>query len=615
MTSELENLIIALIHKANTTENIDSKEFLRLQHRWRRVSAQPFYTKAEILAALPHHPLWQQLPDDVRKRLRSWCQVKPIRTASGVATVTLLTKPWPCPGECVFCPADIRMPKSYLANEPGAARAESHWFDPFLQLCARLEALQAMGHPLDKVEVIILGGTWDAYPLTYQIWFVSEIYRALNEFGRHQESYRERVAWYRELDERLYDQELVLSDQAEVNRARVMAVQTQIDAGELSYNEAVSRYYLHGQREQILQTKQQTTWERLARLQEENTHSRCRNVGLVIETRPDEVNPERAIVYRRLGCTKIQLGIQSVQDKILARNGRPITPSQITKALAILRLFGFKLHTHFMANLLGAQPESDIEDFREFVTNERYLPDEIKLYPCALIANAPLKMFWQRGEWQPYTEKQLLQVLVADMRVVPRYVRISRMIRDFSADDILSGNKKTNFRQLVDMELTRQKVTSFDIRSREIKNEQIVAADLSLRETRYQTIVSTEYFLEWVTQTDKIVGFLRLSLPNLERAHIYVPPDCDAWNLLDGQTAMIREVHVYGVVSRLGETGQTQHLGLGKKLIARAEEIACEHDYNQLRVISAVGTREYYRKLGFVLDGCYQVKKILAKKS
>jgi len=348
----------------------------------------------------------------------------------------------------------------------------------------------------------------------------------------------------------------------------------------------------------------------LAALQKENAGARSRCVGLVIETRPDLITPSGARKYRLLGCTKIQLGIQSVDEKILAANGRAVSRAQITKALAVLRLFGFKLHTHFMCNLIGSYVERDIADFREFVTSEQFLPDEIKLYPCALIANAPLKFVFEQGGWRPYSGEELLQVLVADMKAVPRYVRISRMIRDFSADDIMVGNKKTNFRQLVDQELARQNVRSLDIRSREIRGDSIHDGDLRLHELAYVTSVSREYFLEWVTPDDKIVGFLRLSIPDPAKARDFLPPSDDTWNLINEHSAMIREVHVYGLTSRLGEHTRTQHLGLGKKLIARAEAIARENGRGVLRVISSVGTREYYGRLGFVQEGVYQVKNI-----
>ena len=611
MESNLQLLIddlIALIQSDSESQ----EDFLRLQHRYRKPQAeQPFFTKSEILAQLPAHPAWPSLEPRQQKALHSLLRVKPIRTASGVATVTILTKPWPCPGQCIFCPADIRMPKSYLANEPGAQRAEANYFDPYLQVTNRLESLAAMGHTLAKVEIIILGGTWDAYPEKYQLWFIAEVFRALNDFGTHQERVAVREHFYQNLDQQLHTQELTLSNQAGINAARTQTAQKQINSGQISYNQLVTQEFLASKREQQLQTLQTDTWETLAVLQEENSHAYHRNVGLVIETRPDEITSLHAQNYRRLGCTKIQIGVQSVNDRLLTANGRFVTTAQITRAFAILRLYGFKIHAHFMANLYGATSESDIEDFVEFVTNPNYLPDEIKLYPCALLANAPLMNYYKQGQWQPYTHDQLLQVLSANMRTVPAYMRISRMIRDFSATDIVAGNKKTNFRQLVDQKLQKQGSKSLDIRSREIKNQKIDASSLRLDEVIYDTSISREHFLQFVTPTNKIVGFLRLSLPQPQKVKNIFPNYHDDWRLLD-QTAMIREVHVYGVVAGLDAHTNSQHLGLGKKLIARAQAIAKKHGYQKIRVISAVGTREYYAARGFQQVGYYQ-EKILWK--
>ena len=607
MDSNLQLLIDDLITMIQSGSD-SHDDFLRLQHHYRKPQAeQPFFTKSEILAQLSAHPAWPSLEPRQQRALHSLLRVKPIRTASGVATVTSLTKPWPCPGQCIFCPADIRMPKSYLANEPGAQRAEANYFDPYLQVTNRLESLAAMGHTLAKVEIIILGGTWDAYPEKYQLWFIAEVFRALNDFGTHQERAAVREHFYQDLGQRLHARELTLSNQASINAARTQTAQKQINSGQISYNQLVTQEFLASKREQQLQTLQTDTWETLAVLQEENSHACHRNVGLVIETRPDEITSLRAQNYRRLGCTKIQIGVQSVNDRLLTANGRFVTTAQITRAFAILRLYGFKIHAHFMANLYGATPESDIEDFAEFVTNPNYLPDEIKLYPCALLANAPLMNYYKQGQWQPYTHDQLLQVLSANMRAVPAYMRISRMIRDFSATDIVAGNKKTNFRQLVDQKLQKQGSKSLDIRSREIKNQKIDADSLRLDEVVYDTSISREHFLQFVTPTNKIVGFLRLSLPQPQKVKNIFPNHHDDWRLLD-QTAMIREVHVYGVVAGLDAHTNSQHLGLGKKLIARAQAIAKKHGYQKIRVISAVGTREYYAARGFKQVGYYQEK-------
>ncbi|MBQ6438342.1 histone acetyltransferase, partial [bacterium] len=541
----MSELIASLIaFAANAAHSLTPQDFLRLSRQWAKKHHQPLPTKAQVLSALPTDIHWQNTDESVRNRVLAWLQVKPIRTLSGVATVTLLTKPWPCPGECIFCPSDVRMPKSYLANEPGAARAEANFFDPLLQICSRLDTLSQMGHPLDKIEIIILGGTWDAYPLAYRLWFVSQVFHALNLFGHHRDEVERRRQFY----ETLSQSDLPLSANAQ-NNAKIMAVhQQKIDNGHTNYNRTAQQVYLGSHREQTLSQFQTATWATLARQQDLNVTAAHRNVGLVIETRPDCITPAAAAAYRRLGATKIQLGVQSVNDDILRLNGRHLTSATIAQAFAILRLFGFKIHAHFMANLLAAPPEGDIHDFAQFVSDKRFLPDEIKLYPCALLRSAPLYHLYEAGRYQPYTSEQLLTVLVANVTATPPYTRITRMIRDFSSHDIVAGNKHTNFRHLVDHELAKQNIKPQEIRSREIKNETIDPAKLTLDEIHYATNVSDEYFLQFVTPEHKIVGFLRLSLPKT----VDSPEILSHLPWLTAPSAMIREVHVYGSTSTLG---------------------------------------------------------------
>ena len=610
---QLQLLAAEIIAHVQNGETLVRGDLVRLQKKFPRENGgeRAFFTKAEMWQQVQQADEWQQLSSQQQKQIERFLQVKPIRTQSGVATVTILTKPWPCPGKCIFCPADVRMPKSYLANEPGAQRAELNFFDPYLQVHNRLETLKQMGHKLDKVEVIVLGGTWDAYPLDYQRWFIKEVYQALNDFANEKQKQMaviRRRGFYDSLVKKLSNQEAVLTDKPEENKQRWRDYQQQVDLGKKSYNQLLGDVYLHSAWEQAVAAREVASWEELEQAQQINSQSECRNVGLVVETRPDEITWQRAMKYRRLGCTKIQLGIQSVKQMILDANKREISVEKMAQALAILRLFGFKLHVHFMANLYQATPESDIEDFATLVTDERFLPDEIKLYPCALLASSELINYYRDGRWRPYSEQELLRVLTANMLVAPEYVRISRMIRDFSAHDIVDGNKKTNFRQLVDQELFGEGRKSCEIRSREIRGRAVKLEELELQVLPYSTSVSQEYFLQYVTSDGAIAGFLRLSLPDTKRAEKLLGKQKDEWQLLSEQAAMIREVHVYGRVSALGQTGSSQHLGLGRRLVNRAEKIAREHSRTIIRVISAIGTREYYGKLGYELVGYYQEK-------
>ena len=310
---------------------------------------------------------------------------------------------------------------------------------------------------------------------------------------------------------------------------------------------------------------------------------------------------------RRMGCTKVQMGIQSLQEQVIAANARGTSREVIARALALTRLFGFKLHTHFMVNLLGATPESDKADYLEFVSDERFLPDEVKLYPCVLVGGTGLCTYYEAGTWAAYSDDELLDILVADMQVTPVYTRISRMIRDISTDDIIAGNKRPNLRQLAELKASQAGAPVQEMRSREICEKSTASSELEMQDYCYNTSVSTEHFLQWVTSAGELAGFLRLSLPKQE-----VVAACGAHIPYGLSEAMIREVHVYGKVAQLsGRAQNAQHLGLGKALVERACELAREAGFERINVISSVGTREYYRKLGFDTVGLYQQRALL----
>jgi elongator complex protein 3 len=329
-------------------------------------------------------------------------------------------------------------------------------------------------------------------------------------------------------------------------------------------------------------------------------------VGLTIETRPDDINPEQLYLLRRLGCTKIQIGIQSLDQAILDLNQRNITVQRIQDAFSYIRLFGFKIHAHFMLNLLGSTPESDKQDYLGLVSDPAYLPDEIKLYPCTLVLSSRLVKHYQDGSWQPYSEPELIDVLTIDVMNTPAYTRISRMVRDIAAPDIVAGNKKTNLRQMVENKLAQSTKQPQEIRYREINRDQAEIENLALDCIEYSTTATQEYFLQWVTAEKRIVGFLRLSLPKPD----YLAEHQDDLPIKPNE-AMIREVHIYGAVARLKTSGEgAQHYGLGRRLIDIACDIAKASGYQKINVISSVGTREYYRNLGFYDNGLYQQREL-----
>lgn len=554
------------------------------------------------------------LSDEQQRRLVRTLQMKPRRTASGVATITVLTKPWKCSSNCLYCPNDLRMPKSYLADEPACQRAERTFFDPYLQVAARLKALTEMGHITDKVELIVLGGTWSDYPESYQIWFIRELFRALNDGSQAIGNLPARKHAYESAG---------ISCDPELLKAFVAEEQHRIDNRETTYNQAFDRLYGENAAWASVSQWQKATWEELETEHDANVDGQHRVVGLVIETRPERITPTHLAALRRMGCTKVQMGIQSLDEKVRTLNDRHTSTQQIQRAFELLRLFGFKTHVHAMVNLLGATPESDKADYLRLCNDAAFQPDEVKLYPCVLVEGTGLCERFEDHTWQPYSEPSLVDVLVSDTCATPAFTRISRMIRDISAPDIKAGNKKVNLRQLVEQRIDSEGLATAEIRHREVSLANVAAEDLSLEVVEYETTATSERFLQWVTSQGKIAGFLRLSLPHAnaiaqlneeyeaatsktaEQRHTLPFP-------LQVGEAMIREVHVYGRVEKLQHAGinNAQHRGLGTQLVNRACELASRAGYQRINVISAVGTRGYYRKLGFYDNGLYQQRML-----
>ena len=517
-----------------------------------RVALEDIRQGQELRAALRAHPLpdgagflakhtlvaayrqlvesgeWQEDPALLAK-----IRMKPTRTLSGVTTITVLTKPNPCPGECIFCPTEADMPKSYLPDEPGAMRGVENQFDPYRQVSSRLRSLHEVGHPTDKIELLILGGSWSAYSRTYQEWFVRRCFDALNETNPDDQS-----------------QNMTLEE------AHVL-----------------------------------------------NVHGQHRNVGLVVETRPDLVTPQELAWYRQLGVTKVQIGAQSLDNHILALNKRGHTVEQTLQAMALLRAGGFKVVLHWMPNLLGATLESDRADFARLWVEGGLNPDELKIYPCQLLRSAELYRYWQAGEYHPYTEQELIDFIADLKETVPRYCRINRVIRDIPSPNVVEGNRNTSLRQDVGVEMRRRGTACQCIRCREVRGQKVRSADLVLNDLVYHPAYAEEHFISYNTSDDKLAGYLRLSLPKHD--NLLALDDLRS-------AAIIREVHVFGQSLEVGteQAGAAQHLGLGSALILEAEHISREKGFKRLAVIAAIGTRAYYAARGFELGQLYMVKDI-----
>ncbi|OIO53030.1 hypothetical protein AUJ78_00580 [Candidatus Peregrinibacteria bacterium CG1_02_41_10] len=490
-----------------------------------------------------------------QKWLEDLLRKRKVRTLSGVAVVTVLTKPYPCPGKCLYCPDEIGMPKSYLSSEPAAHRAKLNHFNPYRQVHNRLRALEITGHPLDKIELIVLGGTFSAYTRKYQQDFITACLNALNHYPTVSKSIKtvEREGY----------------KFAQFNRVS----QKQLPAS-LSLQEA----------------------------QKKNEKAVCRMVGLTLETRPDLATEQELVFFRQLGCTRVELGVQSLNQKVLDFNRRETTVAQIARATQLLKLAGFKVTYHLMPGLPGSDPKKDLIVFKQLFSDARFQPDQLKIYPCLVTHFSPLEKMWRQGNYQPYTEKQLVSLLKKMKALVPPYVRIARLIRDIPAQEILAGNQKTNLRQLLQAEGVKCRC----LRCREIKSSKFKVQSLKLRKIEYEASGGKEYFLSYEdTKQDKLVAFCRLRLNVKEENENCFLPE------LKG-CALIRELHVYGQQLKISEDSQKepQHLGLGKKLMEEAEGIAFEQGWRKIAVIAGVGVREYYRKLRYKLEGSYMVKKL-----
>ncbi len=445
---------------------------------------------------------------------------KPIRTMSGVAPVTVLTKPYPCPGKCIFCPTDVRMPKSYLSTEPGAMRALQLDFDPYDQTAKRIEAFENLGHTADKVELLILGGTWSSYPASYQEWFIQRVFDALNG----------------------------------------------IETGSIEEAQRV------------------------------NETAPYRNVGLVVETRPDHITEAELRRLRRYGVTRIQIGVQSLDDEILGLNKRGHTVDEVRQTMRMLRGAGFKIALHWMPNLLGATPGSDLEDYKRLWDDPAIRPDELKIYPTGLLAGTELYDHFERGEYHPYDDETLTWLLRKAMKLTPRYCRLNRVMRDIPAPEIVEGVTISNLREVVEGQLKTAGTPCQCVRCREVR-QMGLTGEIAINELRYDTDHSHEVFISADTADDHLAGFLRLSIPTVDAP----------LEELKGMP-IIRQVQVYGPTVGLDdESGAhaAQHQGLGERLIDHARGICKREGANRWAVIAAVGTRNYYRRHGFEVDGLY----------
>jgi len=497
--------------------------------------------------------------------LLSLIQKRSVRTMSGVAPVTVLMKPFPCPGKCIYCPTDVRMPKSYLPSQPAAQRAFRQRFNPYTQVFVRLKALNITGHEISKVELRVLGGTWSSYPKSYQIWFLKKCLQAMNEF-------------YLQIEEGKTDKMEKITKENVVNSAY----------GTDKVNTVILKPI----------NKKNLPWDEVVK---KNETAAVRCIGINIETRPDCIDEIEVKRLRYLGVTKVELGVQTTDDRVQEITKRGHNLESVRHATALLKDAGFKISYHMMPNLPGSTIDIDKKMIGELFSDDKYQPDYLKIYPCVVVPKSILASIYRKGMFRPYSDKELEEVLLAEMNDVPEWCRVDRIARDIPSTDIEAGFKASNIRQILEEKLKKMGKPARDIRAREVQNTKINHDKVDLVVRKYLANKGQEFFISYEDKSqDKLVALLRLRFPH----ETFITE-------LKG-AALIREVHVYGKQIAIGhkEKGEKQHVGWGTKLMQDAERLAREAGYKKIAVIAGIGTREYYKKKGYELKGTYMVKSI-----
>lgn len=522
-------LNIQIIKKLINANIKNKNQFSRFKREISKKYKIPLLKNTELLTSYYNFIKKEDLKED--PAIISLFRIKKIRSLSGVAIITIATKPFFCPGKCIYCPSQPKMPKSYLKNEPAIMRAIRNNFAAFKQVRDRIKALEKTGHPTDKLEIIIIGGTWSSLPKNYQKNFIKKIFDAAN--------------------------------------------------GKVSKN--------------------------LESAQKVNEKSKHRIVGITIETRPDFINEKEILWLRKLGVTRVEIGVQSIYDDVLKINNRGHDIKTTVKITKLLKDTGFKVCYHLMPNLPGSNFEKDLAMFKTIFTNENFQPDMLKIYPCVVLKKTKLYDWYKNKKYKTYSEKKLKLLLKKILAIIPYYCRVQRVIRDIPASEIIAGSKTSNLRDVIESEMEKEGIKCKDIRMREIKEKYNPKEKVFLFRKNYKASEGEEIFLSYETKNrEKLYSLLRLRIPSysLKKQKFFIKTLQNS--------AIIREVHTYGQMIPLKEKGEApQHKGLGKKLIAKAEKIAKkEYGLKKIAIISGIGVRNYYRKLGYKLSETYMVKTL-----
>lgn len=511
--------------------------------------------------------------DSERKEFRSILSIKPVRTAAGVAPVALMTKPHKCPhGTCTYCPGGPdsvygSVPQAYTGTEPATRRAIRNKYDPYLQVMNRLEHYVAMNQVPEKVEIIVMGGTFLSLHKSYKDGFIRDVFKALNDFG-----------------------ELFYKD------------------GEIDFTSFNAMFEMEADKED--KDRQQRIHDRLMeiknrpstledeQLRNETTKIRC--VSLVIETGAEACDINELL---RFGCTRVELGIQSVYADVVEAINRGHTAQDSIDKTRELKDACYKITYHVMPGLPDKSGhrisyERDLEGLKILFSNPNWRPDMLKVYPCLVMLGTKLYQDYKEGIFEPLETTEASKMIAEFLKDIPDYVRIMRMQRDIPTYMTEDGVDRTNLRQYIDTLLKEAGVETKEIRSREITRKP-ATGDVAYKVLEYEASEGMEYFIE-AGIGDSIVGFARLRFPGS-----YLRSE------ITSTTALLRELHVYGTATPLGEEGDVQHKGVGRELMKMAENIAKEHAKDHMLVISGVGVKEYYRQqLGYEKQGPFMGKRL-----
>lgn len=529
--SASRELIEQLLRKEITTEQElnDAKKTVSVRYK-----LSSLLSNSRILAAAK---------DEEKQDVLELLQLKPVRTLSGVAVIAAMTSPAPCPhGLCLPCPggpsSKFNSPQSYMGAEPAARRAFENDFDPYKQVSSRLRQLSEIGHPVEKAELIVMGGTYTSRMLCYQEWFVKRAIEAMNDF---------------------------------------------YGTGWRDGKEYVSQEDVHTA----------------------NESARIRNVGITIETRPDWVDVEHIDTILGLGATKVEIGVQSTYDFILAGIRRGHTVKKSVEANTRLRDSGLKVGFHMMPGLPGSTNESDLAMFRTLFEDQRFKPDYLKIYPTLVTEGTQLHGMWELGNYEPLEVEEAVELLAKVKSILPKWVRLQRIQRDIPAYQVLAGIRKSDIRELAKRRLHEMSGKCRCIRCREVGHRKLPVNEplnIELTTEEYEACGGREHFISFEdVEKDILIGFIRLRFPKAPHRQE-----------LAG-AALVRELHVYGSMVAPGESAgreQWQHRGYGEELLAEAEKTAHSAGYEKIAVMSGIGVRDYYRKFGYEREGPYMTKKI-----